>query len=92
MKREIIGLNSKHKYVMSVEKKKENEDLFSVIMNLGEGNGNPLQNSGWDNPMDRGACWGHQESDTIEHSCLQKCKFHVDWLFRPGFLTHTVHG
>ena len=57
MKGEIISLNRKHKYVMSLEEKKENEDLFSVIMNLGEGNGNPLQYSGWDNPMDRGACW-----------------------------------
>ena len=24
---------------------------------LGEGNGNPLQNSCLENPMDRGACW-----------------------------------
>ena len=34
----------------------------------GEGNGNPLQYSCLENPMDRGACWvlsmGSQESDT----------------------------
>ena len=33
----------------------------------GEGNGNPLQDSCLENPMDRGAwrasSWGHQESD-----------------------------
>ena len=37
----------------------------------GEGNGNPLQYSGLENPMDRGAWWaacpwGHTESDTTE--------------------------
>ena len=34
----------------------------------GEGNGNPLQYSGLENPMDRGAWypWGHKESDTTE--------------------------
>ena len=34
----------------------------------GEGNGNPLQYSCLENPMDRGAwCpWGHKESDTTE--------------------------
>ena len=37
----------------------------------GEGNGNPLQYSCLDNPMDRGAWqatspWGHKESDTTE--------------------------
>ena len=38
----------------------------------GEGNGNPLQYSGLENPMDRGAWqatyspWGHEESDTPE--------------------------
>ena len=36
----------------------------------GEGNGNPLQYSFLENPMDRGAWWanspwGHKESDTI---------------------------
>ena len=35
----------------------------------GEGHGNPLQHSGLENPMDRGAWWmtvleGHKESDT----------------------------
>ena len=35
---------------------------------LGEGNGNPLQYSCLENPMDRGAYspWGHKESDTTE--------------------------
>ena len=37
----------------------------------GEGNGNPLQYSCLENPMDRGVwwatvCWGHKESDTTE--------------------------
>ena len=38
----------------------------------GEGNGNPLQDSCLENPMDRGAWWatynpwGHKESDTTE--------------------------
>ena len=38
---------------------------------LGEGNGNPLQYSCLENPMDRGAWWatvhgGHRESDMTE--------------------------
>ena len=77
MKGEITGLNRKHKYVMSLEEKKENEDLFSVIMNLGEGNGNPLQYSGWDNPMHRGACWamvhGVTKSQTQLSTHAYKC-------------------
>ena len=37
----------------------------------GKGNGNPLQYSCLENPMDGGACqdyspWGHKESDTTE--------------------------
>ena len=32
----------------------------------GEGNGNPLQCSCLENPTDRGAWWGHKESDTTE--------------------------
>ena len=31
---------------------------------LGEGNGNPLQYSCLEKPVDRGAWWGHKESDT----------------------------
>ena len=39
----------------------------------GEGNGNPLQFSCLENPMDRGAWWatvcgGRKESDTTEHT------------------------
>ena len=39
---------------------------------LGEGNGNPLQYSCLENPMDRGACpWGQKELDmTKRHVCL----------------------
>ena len=38
---------------------------------IGEGNGNPLQSSCLENPVDRGAwqgccLWGHTESDTTE--------------------------
>ena len=44
----------------------------------GEGNGNPLQYSCLENPMDRGAwwycSWGHRESDMVQrlstHTCL----------------------
>ena len=36
------------------------------------GNGNPLQYSGMENPMERGAWWGtvesHNESDTAEYA------------------------
>ena len=40
----------------------------------GEGNGDPLQYSCLENPMDAGAWWitvhgGHKESDTTEHAC-----------------------
>ena len=42
---------------------------------LGEGNGNPLQYSCLENPMDIGAWqayspWGHKESDTTEQSVV----------------------
>ena len=44
--------------------------LKLVLPCCGEGNGNPLQYSGLENPMDRGAWWatGHgvAESDTSE--------------------------
>ena len=43
-----------------------------LILGLGRfpgiGNGNPLQYSCMENSMDRGAWWGHKESDTTEHS------------------------
>ena len=40
----------------------------------GGGNGNPVQCSCLENPMDRGALWGyslwsHLESDSTEHAC-----------------------
>ena len=40
----------------------------------GEENGNPLQYSSLENPMDRGAWWatvhgGQKESDMTEHAC-----------------------
>ena len=45
----------------------------------GEGNGNPLQYSCLENPMDRGAwkvsLWGHKESDTTE-----RLHFHFQFL------------
>ena len=52
------------------------EDLGSIPGSgrfPGEGNGNPLQYSCLENPMDGGALcpWGHKESDTNE-----RCHFH----------------
>ena len=48
----------------------------------GEGNGNPLQYSCLESPMDRGACWatvhGVAESGTTEHACLRL----LTWLER----------
>ena len=44
-------------------------DLDEVKLLNGEGNGNPLQYSCLENPMDGGAWWapwGHKESDTTE--------------------------
>ena len=52
----------------------------------GRGNGNPLQYSGLENPMDRGAWWavyspwGHKESDMTETTkyicvCVYICMF-----------------
>ena len=55
-------------------------------MVVGEGNGNPLQYSCLENPVDRGAWraafpWGHTESDTTKvtwharmHACMYGCK------------------
>ena len=31
--------------------------ILGLGRSSGEGNGNPLQNSCWENPMDRGAWW-----------------------------------
>ena len=46
----------------------------------GEGNGNPLQYSCLENPMDRGAWypWGHKESDTTE-------QLHFHTIITPHF-------
>ena len=45
-------------------------DLGLSVLKIGEGNGNPLQYSCLENPIDRGACLatvhGHQESDMTE--------------------------
>ena len=37
-----------------------------------EGNGNPSQYSCLENPMDRGAWWGHKESDTTKRRTLSQ--------------------
>ena len=48
-------------------------DPGSMILELGrspgEGNGNPLQYSRLENPMDRGACWAtvHKGSQRVGH-------------------------
>ena len=36
------------------------------LSSIGEGNGNPLQYSCLENPMDGGAWWGRKELDTTE--------------------------
>ena len=51
----------------------------------GEGNGNPLQYSCLENPMDRGAWWatvhgGHKESDPAVHTHT-----HTQTIFWPVF-------
>ena len=42
---------------------------YTYVCPVGEGNGNPLQDSCLENPMDKGACglqaMGSQESDTV---------------------------
>ena len=45
--------------------------FFLSVVPFGEGNGNPLQCSCLENPMDRGAwwgcgLWGHKESDATK--------------------------
>ena len=49
---------------------------ISLHLFFGEGNGNPLQYSCLENPMDRGAWWtspwGPKESDTTERSFLAR--------------------
>ena len=47
--------------------------ILGLERSFGEGNGNPLQNSCLENPMDRGAWpagphsqWGHKEADIAE--------------------------
>ena len=48
----------------------------------GEGNGNPLQHSCLENPMDRGACspWGCKELDTTEQLSLHCVQSRHHWL------------
>ena len=58
----------------------------------GEGNGNPLQYSCWDNSMDRGAWqgyspWGCKGSDMTERDSLHLWDL-VPW---PGWYTHSLH-
>ena len=52
----------------------------------GEGNGNPLQYSCLENSMDRGAWWGHKESDTTEQLTMLSNIFCFYWIFIFLFL------
>ena len=46
----------------------------------GEGNGNPLQCSGVENPMDRGACWATVHGVTrVRHNLVNKQQQSVDF-------------
>ena len=54
---------------------------------IGEGNGNPLQCSCLENPRDRGAWWGHTESDI-----LKRLSSSDNNVFLLGFsLSRTLH-
>ena len=63
-----------------------------------EGNGNPLQYSCLENPMDRGACsWGCKESDTTERLTLSFFTFPIPYashfrsfLFTPSPYPATI--
>ena len=67
--------------------------LYVHLLFLGEGNGNPLQYSCLENPVDRGAwwaarLWGRTESDTTEatyHACMHwRRKWQPTPVFSPG--------
>ena len=56
---------------------------------LGGGNGNLLQYSCQDNPIDKGAwwgysLWGHKESDMTEHACRRR-RYSVDTMYLVDF-------
>ena len=55
-----------------------NQNISGINLRTGEGNGNPLQYSCLENPMDGGARWaavyGVAESDTIEAMQQQQPK------------------
>ena len=47
---------------------------WSLILNTGEGNGNPLQNSCLENSIDRGAWWAtvHGVPERVRHDLVPK--------------------
>ena len=60
--------------------------IVTTFLTIGEGNGNPLQYSCLENPMDRGAWlgyrpWGCKESDTTE-----QLHFHFHFLTMAVFV------
>ena len=72
-------------------------DLYSSMLNWGEGNGNPLQYSCLENPRDRGAWWapiyglhrvGHDWSDLAAAACW------IEWgeLLEAPWIQSTVNS
>ena len=51
----------------------------------GGGNGNPLQNSCLENPMDRGAWWASVHSTAKSQTCLSNELKHFTFVFEEMF-------
>ena len=68
------------------------KDVDSILRwgrSPGEGNGNPLQYSCLENPMDRGVWWGCKESDMTEQARMhaRTCLLYLDMFSYLGLGT-----